>query len=245
MAFSFSPGQIAPEGSQALAPPGTVTPGTAIAPTSGPPSDSPFLFIKEKGQPLSIMACVQIVLIVVSVLSVIICATMYSYSVYLTAQIKDKRTELDLKDSTIPTYPYDEMNRLTKRMATLDKLLQNYISPRSPLKFLENVVEDQVVFDTFALTKDLTGAYKINFIAVTDNYTALIQQLEALNLKEYSRVVPNPKAAGLNEAGQIIRINVISPVLVAGKLPDDVIFLKDPATSTPIEPTPSPSKTSP
>ena len=182
MAFSFTPGQIAPQGSQTPSAPGSVAPGSAIAPVAAPVSDSPFLFIRERGQPISVMACIQIVLIVVSILSVVICATLYSYNVYLTSAVSQKRSELDQKDASFPDYPYDEMRRLSKRAATLDKLLQDYISPRSPLKFLENVVENQVYFDEFLLSKGRTGDFTASFAVLGSNYRTLIQQLAALKL---------------------------------------------------------------
>jgi hypothetical protein len=232
MAFSFTPGQIAPQGSQAIVPPGTVAPGAVVAPVVGPPSDSPFIFIREKGQPISIMACVQIVLIVVAILSILICGTMYSYSVYLHAQIDSKRKEIDAKDAGFPTYPYDDMLLLSTRMATLNMLLKNYISPISPLKFLENVVENQVAFNNFVLNKDLSGAFKITFMAETTNYKALIQQLAALNLTEYQRIIPAPKSNGVTESGNLIKISVTTPVLVQGKLPDDIVFIEDQATTS-------------
>lgn len=229
MAFSFTPGQIAPQGSQAIVPPGTVAAG--VAPVVGPPSDSPFLIIRERGQPVSVMACVQLVLVVVAILSIVIGATMYSYSVYLTTQIETKRKDIDTKDAEFPVYAYDDMLRLSIRMATLDRLLKSYVSPRSPLKFLENVVENQVAFNGFVLNKDLSDAFKITFIAETTNYKSLIQQLAALNLTEYHRIVPTPKSSGIAESGTIIKISVTTPVLVQGKLPDDVVFIADPAVS--------------
>jgi hypothetical protein len=230
MAFSFTPGQIAPQGSQAIVPPGTVVAGAP--PVVGPPSDSPFLIIRERGQPVSVMACVQLVLVVVAILSIIIGATMYSYSVYLTTQIETKRKDIDTKDAEFPVYAYDDMLRLSTRMATLDRLLKSYVSPRSPLKFLENVVENQVAFNSFVLSKDMGDAFKITFIAETTNYKALIQQLAALNLTEYHRVVPTPKSNGITESGTAIKISVTTPVLVQGKLPDDVVFIADPVVSS-------------
>jgi hypothetical protein len=231
MAFSFTPGQITPQGSQSLTPPGAVTPGALSSPVSGPPSDSPFLFIRERGQQLSVMACVQIVLVVVSILSVIICATLYSYSIYLQAQIDTKKADLASKEVSLPTYQYDEMRRLSIRMAALDKLLQNYISPRSPLKFLENVVENQVVFDKFQLSRDKKGSYSVVFTVVTTNYKALIQQLKALNLAEYSKVAPTPKLSDLNDSISVIKIQVTTPIFVQGKLPDEVVFFTDQSVS--------------
>jgi hypothetical protein len=226
MAFSFSPGQIAPQGSQAITPPGTVAPGTAVAPVVGPPSDSPILFIRERGGPISIMACVQIVLILVTILSIIICVTLYGYSVYLSSQIESKKAEILSNDATFPVYPYEEMTRLTKRMTALDKLLQAYVSPRSPLKFLENVVENKVVFDKFSLSKDLGGNYVITFATLTNDYKTLIQQLAAINLQEYSQVISTPKISGINDVNdQDIKVQVTTPVFVQGKLADQIVFL--------------------
>lgn len=228
MAFSFSPGQIAPQGSQAAVAPGTVAPGGAVGQVTGTPSDSPILFIKERteGRPVSIMACVQIVLIVATILSIIICGTLYAYSIYLQSQIASKKSDLVSQDASLPDYNYADMLRLSKRAAVLDKLLQNYISGRSPLKFLENVVENQVYFSNFKLGREKGGAYNVTFTANTTNYKTLIQQLDALNLTNYSKVAPSPKLAGLSDgnAGAVIKITVTTPVFVQGKLPDDVVF---------------------
>jgi hypothetical protein len=225
MAFSFSPGQIAPQGSQAAVAPGTVAPGGAVGQVTGTPSDSPILFIKERteGRPISIMACVQIVLILATILSIIICGTLYAYSIYLQSQIASKKSDLVSQDASLPDYPYANMLRLSKRAATLDVLLKNYISARSPLKFLENVVENQVFFDNFKLSRDRGGAYIVTFTAITTNYKTLIQQLGALNLTEYHKVIPKLKIGEPTES-QFIKIDVATPVLVQGKLPDDVVF---------------------
>jgi hypothetical protein len=226
MAFSFSPGQIAPQGSQAIAPAGTGAPNAAVQ-TLGPPSDSPFLIIRERseGKPISVLACIQVVLFTASILSVIICSVMYGYTVYLKDQVSKKQQKLLEMENGLPDYPYEKMSRLTKRMSTLDNLLKNYISARSPLKFLENIVENQVVFDNFILNKDRKGSYNMSFVAITTNYKFLIQQLEALKLTEYKKIAPSPKTGQL-DAGTEMKIMVTTPILVQGKLTDDVIFIE-------------------
>lgn len=220
MAFSFTPGQIVPQGSQSQ----TGAGGSAVPQVSGPPSDSPFLFIREKGQQFSVMAGVQIVLAVVAVLSIIVSLTLFSYSVYLKSQIADKKAEIELKENGFADYPYEDMKRLSNRMATLDKLLQKYISPRSPLKFLENVVENQVTFDEFKLSRERNDLYTVVFSVVTSNYKTLVQQLDALKLTEYHKVISNPQLNGLADSGTTIKIIVTTPVFVQGKLPDEVVF---------------------
>ncbi len=234
MAFSFTPGQITPQGGQAQAAPGTVTPGTSLAPT-GPPSDSPFLFIRERDQPLSVMACVQIVLAAAALSMVIVSIVLFVYSFYLTSSITSKKTELDSMESLAKDYPFAEMRELSSRLSGLDTLLKSYVSSRSPLKFLENVVENQVVFNDFTLTQSLAGAYSINFTVITNNYKTLIQQLESLNLKEYSKVAPSPKSNGLLDSSALIKIKVTTPIFVQGILPDELIFINQDskASSTP------------
>ncbi len=229
MAFSFTPGQITPQGSQATAPQGTI-PGASLSPAVGPPSDSPFLFIRERGQPLSIMACVQIVLTALAVLSVLTCVILYSYSLYLNVSIKDKKTQLEASEALIKKYPFTEMLNLSLRTTALNDLLKAYISPRSPLKFLEDVVENQVVFNDFALTLTPAG-YIINFTVITSNYKSLIQQLEALNLKEYSKVAPKLKSDGLVDGVAQIKIKVTTPVVVQGILPNELVFLNQDVTT--------------
>lgn len=227
MAFSFTPGQIAPQGSQTQTGIGGINPGSAISQAVGPPSDSPFLFIRERGQPFSVMAGAQIVLVVIAGLSVVVCLALFSYSVYLKKSIDDKKAEIELKESSFATYPYEDMKRLSNRMTALDKLLQKYISPRSPLKFLENVVENQVTFDEFKLARDRNDAYSVTFTVVTSNYKTLVQQLDALKLTEYHKVISDTKLNGLADGGNIVKIVVTTPVFVQGKLPDEVIFLPD------------------
>lgn len=241
MAFSFSPGQIAPQGSQAAVAPGTVAPGTAISPVQGEPSTSPLLILRERseGKPISIMACVQLILTVIAILSVITSAILYSYMVYLSSNIEKQKTLIGEKDAQFKTYPIDEMQVLSVRFALLDTALKSYISPRSPLKFLEDVVENQVYFDDFSLTQTVNGAgYVVEFSVITNNYRALIQQLESLNLKEYSKVAPKPLANNLSDAGNAVKIKVSTPIFVQGVLPDEIVFL-DPmasSTSTPAKP---------
>lgn len=226
MAFSFSPGQIAPQGSQAAAAPGTVAPGAVASPVAGPPSDSPFLFIRERGKDLSIATCVQIVAIVTALLMTVTTAVMLSYSVYLKSSIDSKKAELETKEAQFKSYPFDDMRTLSTRLSALSALLKLYISPRSPLKFLENVVENNVVFNNFALEQSLTGTgYVIKFAIITNNYKSIIQQLQSLNLREYNKITPTPVADGFKDTDVEVQINVSTPIFVQGLLPDELIFL--------------------
>lgn len=231
MAFSFTPGQIAPQGNQATAAPSTGVPGAALAPVSGPPSTSPFLILRERGQPLSIMACVQIVLFALAVVSVIVSVVLYSYSIYLSSSVEQKKKEIGTKESTFKNYPFEEMRQLTNRFQTIDMLLKAYISPRAPLKLLENVVENEAYFNDFSLNHPPSG-YVVDFTVITNNYETLIQQLEALNLKQYTKVAPKPKPNNLQDSTAYIKVKISTPILVQGMLADKIDFLDAATTAT-------------
>ncbi len=226
MAFSFTPGQIAPQGSQPSTGPVGINASSIVAPVTGPPSNSPFLFIRERGQPLSMMACVQIVLVALASLAIVVSIILFAYSLYLQASIDKKRTELGTREVLFKKYPFEEMRSLSIRLSSLDSLLKGYISPRSPLKFLENVVENKVVIDDFSLSQPISGTgYAIDFTVITDSYATLIQQLGALNLKEFAKVAPKPKQGSLTDSTTFIKLKVTTPILVQGSLPDEIVFL--------------------
>jgi hypothetical protein len=184
------------------------------------------------------MAFVQIILILVSILSVVIAVTLFAYSSYLTSSINSKQQELLTKDASFKEYPIEDMQRLSLRFSILGDLLKNYVSTRSPLKLLEDVVEKQVVFQKFNLVKDSsTGGYLMSFYIATNNYRTIIQQLGALNLAQYSKVVPNPKIGALNGnssgsgSAADLTISVTTPVFVQGILPDEIVFINTASTT--------------
>lgn len=254
MAFSFNPGQpaqapaapisSAPASGGMSAPQGGMTPPPSATPdTSLAVPDSPFLFMQQRGQEMSIMAYVQIGLILATILSIMVAVTLFAYSTYLTASIKSKQEELLARDASFREYPIEEMQRLSLRFSVLGELLKNYVSTRSPLKLLEDVVEKQVVFQKYNLSRSVGSnvGYTMNFSIVTNNYRALIQQLAALNLSQYSKIVPNPKigtvVSGNQNVGSTLIISVTTPVFVQGVLPDEIVFINT-ASSTQ-QPTPS------
>ena len=232
MAFSFTPGQIAPQGGQVAPAPGTGAPGMSLAPTAGPPSNSPFLILRERGQPLSLLACVQVVLLTVTIVSVALTVILYSYTIYLTSSIDKKKTTIAEKETSFKVYPFEDMKQLSLRLQTLDTLLKGYVSPRSPFVFLEDVVENEVYFNDFSLTRHPSG-YIVDFTVLTKNYVPLIQQLESLNFKQYTKIVPKLSASGFQDSSTLIKIKVTTPIVVQGTLPKNLNFIeKEPSTTT-------------
>lgn len=234
MAFSFNPEQTAQPGAPVsggqtaggIAPPVSTVPDTSLA-----VPNSPFLFMQQRGQEMSITAYVQIALIFVSILSVVVAVTLFAYSSYLNTSIDSKKQELLAADANFKEYPIEDMKRMSLRFAVLADILKNYVSVRSPLKLLEDVVEKQVVFQQYNLRRDpgSTG-YIMNFNIVTNNYRVVIQQLAALNLAQYSKVVPTPPKVGVlsgdkQSASSDIIVSVATPVFVQGVLPDEIVFI--------------------
>lgn len=216
--------------------PGGVTQPAGIQSTvaaSGPAAvpDSPFLFMRQRGGEVSVNAYLQILLVVIAALSVFVSIVLFLYSAYLSSSIKSKQEEIALRDTSFKDYPYEDMKRLSTRMMNLESLLKGYVSVRSPLKLLEDVVEKQVYFDEFLLSKRDAG-YVASFTIITSNYRALIQQLEALNLTQYSKVAPQPKTSALSDGVSKIKIKVTTPIIVQGVLPDQVTFLPGSGTAS-------------
>jgi hypothetical protein len=237
MSFSFNQGQSEQSGSfaQGAVPSAPVAAVPGAVPGASPSiPDSPFLFIQQREQTVSIGAYIQIILLVITILSVVVSVAIFGYSMYLASNIDAKKAEIAQRDASFKEYPFEDMKRLSNRFAALDKILKEYVSARSPLKLLEDVVEKQVYFDNFALGRNTGGSgFTMNFVVITTNYRALIQQLEALNLSQYSKVLPQPKVGELaDNNNNLLRVQISAPVFVQGVLSDDVVFVPPVATST-------------
>ena len=148
MAFSFTPTQPQSQEGQAPTTPqagfGGATPlapvgqGTAV---SYP--DSPWLILHDRDKDPSIGAYVQLILALVAVLSVILSASIYGYSVYLTSQVAKNKAALDAEEGPFKSYPYEEMKRFSTKVATVHKLLDGYVFPQSAFKFLERTLKQR------------------------------------------------------------------------------------------------------
>lgn len=234
MSFSFNPGQQAPTGEPMSG--GGLTPPVPQGEPSGAIAvpDSPFLFMQQRGQDMTVGAYVQIILVMVSILAIAVSVTLFAYSTYLTMSIESKKEEMLAKDSTFKEYPIEEMKKLSVRFAALGLILKDYVSVISPLNLLEDVVEKQAVFDKFSLEKDkLNGQHIIAFTVVTNNYKTLIQQLEALHLNQYSKIVPQTKFSNLSYTNSSIKVEVRAPILAQGQLSKNVVFVT--SSSTPVK----------
>lgn len=226
MAFSFNPTQT-PGGAQAAQGVPQVniqSPGGTSKESLPSIPDSPFLFMRNRDQDMTINAYVQLILILTAVLSIAASIIVFVYAQYLSMSIDKKKDELAVKEASFKSYPFDEMQALSDRLAALDKILKGYVSSRSPLKYLEKVVENQVIFNDFIFAADQKGN-TISFSIVTGSQRALIQQLDSLNLREYSKIVPATKMDSFNDSGAFYRAKVTAPVFVQGVLSDEVFFI--------------------
>jgi hypothetical protein len=228
MAFSFNPGQTPQAGGAPGASPFATAPMPGAAP-SGIPSmpDSPFLIMQNRDQPATVNAYLQMLLALVAVLAVVVSVTIFAYSIYLSSSIESKKEDIAQKEADFKDYPLDEMKKFSNRAGSLNSLLKGYLSARSPLKLLEDVVEKKVYFSEFSLVKDQkAGTYTIGFTAVTDSYPVLVQQLSALNLSQYTKVVPKTKFDKFTQKSDSkLTVKVSAPIFAQGMLSDDLVFL--------------------
>lgn len=232
MAFSFNPGQNQAPGtpqSGGMQPPTSTTSQVVDALPSVP--DSPFLFMRNRGQEMTINAYLQMLLVLLSVLMVAGSVVLFAYGQYLEISIKNKKEELLGMEGTFKSYPFEEMTVTSQRFIAVDKILKTYVSSRSPLKFLEYVVENQAIFNNFTFSSTQKG-YIMKFDILTGNYRTLIQQLDALNLKEYSKIAPSSKMDNFKDAGAVFMATVSAPVNVQGVLADEVLFISPPVSVT-------------
>lgn len=191
--------------------------------------DTPFLFLQQRGSgSISVNAYIQMLLILISILAVVASTILFAYGMYLSSSIESKKEMLAAEEGTFVSYSFEEMKKTSDRIKILDQLLKEYVSIRSPLKLLEDVVENEAYFDNFSLTREKKGGYIASFNVITTNYQSLIQQMEALKLAQYLKMVPQPKADKLlRDEKQNLVIKITTPVMVQGVLPDEIVFLSE------------------
>lgn len=237
MAFSFNPTQAQGGVPSPGVPQVSIqSPGGSgqDAPASIP--DSPFLFMRNRDKEMTINAYLQLLLILVTTLFVAASIILFAYSQYLSMSINKKKDDIASAETNFKAYPLTEIRALSDKFMTLDKILKKYVSSRSPLKYLEKVVENQVVFDDFSFTSETKGVpggnSMINFTILTGSQRALVQQLDALSLREYSKAVPSTKMESFADGGSVFRAIISAPVLVQGVLADEIVFIAPVGTST-------------
>ncbi len=231
MPFSFNPtAQTGTEQAPAPQESGFVPSATPVASLNDAPAvpETPFLFIQQRGGDKTAEAYVQVLLITVFVLSIISAITLYAYSFYLKKSVDSKKLLVEQSEESFKTYPYDDMKKTYQKMTTIDALLKEYASGRTPLLLLEKVVENEVLFSRFTLSRETSGKYNMSLTAVTSNYKVLVQQLEALKLAAYAKVAPSQKINKIEEDKQNrngqIEVEIVIPLNIQGIHPDSVIF---------------------
>jgi hypothetical protein len=235
MAFSFNPAQTPQAGGVPTASPFASAPMPGAAP-SGIPSipDSPFLIMQNRDQPATVNAYLQLVLLLIAVLTFIVSLILFGYGMYLSSSVASKKETITQKESSFKEYPLDEMRKFSTRSAGLNGFLKGYLSARSAFKLLEDAVEKKVYFSQFSLIKDAkSGMYSITLTAITDSYPVLVQQLSALNLSQYAKIVPKTRIDKVTQKDDSskLKVKVSAPILAQGMLSEDLVFLPSGETS--------------
>jgi hypothetical protein len=189
---------------------------------------SPFLFMAQRGQDKTTMAYVQIIAGTVFFVSVIATIVSFGYMKYLETVLESKRAEIQDKETTLKEYPYALMREEFAKLKLLESLLKEYAAARTPLLLLEKVVENEVTFSNFILSREVSGKYTVQLTALTNNYKAVVQQLDALRLTQFTKVVSGQKVDKIDENSQSkigkIKFEVSAPVAIQGILPSLAVF---------------------
>ncbi|MEN9552196.1 MAG: hypothetical protein RI935_573 [Candidatus Parcubacteria bacterium] len=190
--------------------------------------ESPFLFMAQRGQDKTAMAYVQIIAGTLFAVSIIATLVSFGYMKYLETVLESKRAEIQDKETTLKEYPYALMREEYAKLKLLEGLLKEYAAARTPLLLLEKVVENEVTFSNFSLNRDVNGKYTIQLTALTNNYKAVVQQLDALRLTEFTKVVSGQKVDKIDENSQSklgkIKLEISAPVAIQGILPSLAVF---------------------
>lgn len=205
----------------------SATPNQSIVDAPSVP-ETPFLFIQQRGGDKTLGAYIQVLLVTVFTLAIISSVTLLSYSFFLKKSIESKKVLVEGSEASFKTYPYEEMKEVYQKMVLLDSLLKEYAAGRTPLLLLEKVVENEVLFSNFSLSRETSGKYNMRLTALTSNYKVLVQQLDALKLASYAKVAPSQKINKIeedkqNKNGQI-EVEIAVPLNIQGVHPDSVIF---------------------
>lgn len=131
------------------------------------------------------------------------------------------------------------MQRLSSRLSLINKIMNERASVRTAFTIVEESIDSPVVYNKFSLSKSRKDAfYDLSFGGETNSYSALYQQIEILNNKQFSKVFPKLNISGIGPLDKkgMASFRVDTSVAIAGLDPDGftVIHKNSQASSTSI-----------
>ena len=193
MPFSFSPGQE----QQSSAPvaqttnngvPALVVPVIpTIATNVVQEKISPFAFRNRNKS----MFGVYFQLPLLAIFSILIITTigLFIYQRILLFQIDTKKQQLETKQANFKKLDINEIKKLSNRVKVINKVINERASVNTALKLLEaTALDNSVTYNKFSLSKNKNGkGYDLGFGGDTNSYTAVYQQIQALNDKSFAK----------------------------------------------------------
>lgn len=250
MPFSFNPGQDqsgqAPAPSQAPAPVtnnGVPALNVPVAPTISltPVAEviSPFAYKNRSKSKFGVY--LQSALFLVFGLNLIAALGLVGYKTALAVQISSKKDALMALQADFKRPPIEDMQKLSARIALINKVVNERASARAALTVLEESVNDAVTYTKFSMSKSKKNTYyDLSFSGETNSYTSLYQQLEILRSKTFAGAFPKIEISGVGPLDKkgITTFNVSASLAIAGVDPDGFTITHkggdDRSTSTPV-----------
>lgn len=240
MPFSFNPGQ---EQASAPVPQSNNGVPALIVPTL--PSIAPGGNVEEKISPFAFRnrskskfgVYFQGVIFLIFISMAVASVFLFAYQGMVKLQISSKKEALDMKQATYKKVPVEEMQRLSSRLALINKIMNERASVRTAFTILEESVNSPVIYNKFSLSKSKKdNNYELSFAGETNSYSALYQQVELLNSKTFKNVFPKLAITGIGPLDKkgIASFKVDASVAINGINPDgfSVIGKNKGATST-------------
>ena len=238
MPISFNPGQAAAPAQTSSGIPQLVVPSVPSIATNGNASNeeklSPFAYKNRSKSKFPVYFQGAIFLVFGIVLAITIALFMYKGT--LSLEISSRQSDLTKLESGFKKMPIDDMQRLSSRLALINKILNERVSVNTAFTILEESVGDSVTYTKFDISKSSTGpSYLLSFGGDTTSYDSLYQQIQILKSKTFAGVFPKISIFGyspLDKKG-ITSFKVESTVAIGGVNPDSFsIIHKDGEGST-------------
>lgn len=206
MPFSFNPGQEQTGAPQAAPVPQSSNNGVPVLNVPVAPqisltpvveAVSPFAY-KNRGKSKFSIYFQSAIFLLFAVIS-IAAIGLFFYQTILKSQISSRQAKLVEIQGGFKKPNIEEMQRLSSRLALINKIVKERVSVLTALTVVEETVNPEVHYTKFTLSKDKNSSgYDMAFEGQTNSYTALYQQLEIINAKEFSPYLQKINIAGIS-----------------------------------------------
>lgn len=150
---------------------------------------------------------------------------LFVYQQYLTSQFNSKKSQLVADEAKLGALPLTDMRKLSNRMKAVNQLVKDHASVRVAFRIIEDSIENPVTYKNFDLHfSESTRLYQLNLGAVARDYHSIVQQIETLKDKDYTKYLPSVTLEGLHpDDTGLVAFNLKMPIVITGILPEEVL----------------------